>query len=314
MPPFLARQILAILGKNPMNVAIIGMGEIGSALYQVLTDKKNVTVRGWDKNASKVPNQGTLEDAVKNSEVIFLCVPSWTLRGALISIASLVQEGTGVVCLSKGIERETCKTTDELLREFLPGKDIGVLGGPMIAEEIVAKHHAAGVLGTTSSTLRKAVKQLFRKTTVHIATTTDIRGVALCGVLKNAYAVILGMGEGMNLGQNAKGAFMAGIIGEMQRGVKLLGGKQRTVLGLAGLGDLFATGTSPHSRNHAVGVALANNVDGELASEGLMSLHCLENIFAGQEASCPLLFFLINLKRKRVEASALPSYLSSIKV
>lgn len=297
-----------------MKVTILGMGEIGTALYSILKEKKNVTVRGWDKNSSKIPGQGTLEESLEGSEVVFLCVPSWTLRGALHGISALVPRDACVVSLAKGIEKETCKTTDELLKEYLPEHHVGVLGGPMIAEEMLAGKHAAGVLGTEFPEARKRIKHLFKKTRLHIAVTSDMRGVALCGVLKNAYSLIIGMSEGLNVGQNAKGAFMAGAVTEMRYAVKLLGGKDRTVHGLAGIGDLFATSTSPNSRNRTVGVALATDGHESIASEGLMSLHCLEKLLTNERDTCPLLFFLIDLMAKRTTPSSLITYLSSLKI
>lgn len=292
-----------------MNIVIIGAGKIGMALHNVLINRKNVTVRLWDKNASIVPDQKTLDETIKDTEIVFLCLPSWTLRAALTSIRSCVTPTMGIIALSKGIEQETCKTSDALLQEFFPNHPVGVLGGPMIADELMSGKETVGVLGTHSAMLRKLTKKLFKNTVLHISATNDMRGVSLCGVLKNAYTLVLGIGEGLGLGDNAKGAFMSHAMEEMTLIVKMLGGKGKTVLGAAGLGDLYATSTSQHSRNRMVGVALANGTDGNLASEGLMSLHCLQKMLTTHLEAFNLLNHLVQVTKKAAEPSSLLQYL-----
>jgi glycerol-3-phosphate dehydrogenase len=113
-----------------MIVGIIGYGEIGSALHAVLKNKRGVSVKPWDVNHEKYPNQGTLESVVSDCDVIFLCTPSWTLRGVLHSVHLHLKEGVPLIALSKGIENETQKTTDTLLTEMVPGHPVGILAGP----------------------------------------------------------------------------------------------------------------------------------------------------------------------------------------
>ncbi len=276
-----------------MNIGIIGYGEIGKALHAVLKEKPKVSVKIWDKNASKIPGQGTMHEILASSELVFLCVPSWTLRGALLEIHPHLVEGTGVVTLAKGIEQETCKTADDLLHDILVGHPVGILGGPMIAEELSSGKPTVGVIGSSNANLRKQVRSIFRKTKLEIRTSADPKGVALCGVLKNAYTLAFGIADGLQLGDNAKGCLLTRAVREMRIIMKTLGGKQSTILSEAGIGDLFATGQSPHSRNHAVGLAIGSGakLDG-LMSEGSMSLHCLENLLKTKLAELPLLAYL----------------------
>ena len=276
-----------------MDIGIIGYGEIGKAIHAVLKEKPGLTVKIWDKNASKIPGQGTHEAVVATSDLLFLCVPSWTLRGALFEMHKHLKEGSEVITLAKGIEQETCKTSEDLLGDILVGHPVGVLGGPMIADELSNGKPTVGVIGSTNADLRKNVRTLFKKTKLEIRTTTDAKGVALCGVLKNAYTLAFGIADGMGLGDNAKGCLLTRGLREMRIIMKLLGGKQSTILSEAGIGDLFATGQSPHSRNHSVGLAIGSGakLDG-LMSEGTMSLPCLEKLLKDHLAELPLLTYL----------------------
>lgn len=285
-----------------MKVTILGMGEIGGALMHVLKNQKDVEVVGWDKNASKFPQQRGLQDSLKGADLVFLCVPSWNLRGALVSITPDLPTTAGLVSLAKGIEKESCRTSDELLQESFPEHPFGVLGGPMIAEEMLGDKLTSGVLATTSPQLRTLMRKLFKGSHLRIVTTSDIHGTTLCGILKNAFTLSIGIAEGLGLGENAKGTLFSHALSEMRTIVKYLGGKTPTVLGLAGAGDFYATSQSAHSRNRKVGIVLGTGGDGHLESEGFMSLVCLEKLIPVQELHVPLFASLLKIAHQQAPA------------
>jgi glycerol-3-phosphate dehydrogenase (NAD(P)+) len=293
-----------------MNIGIIGYGEIGSAIHSVLKGKPDIKVRPWDVNTEKYPNQGTLESVVQECDLIFLCIPSWTLRGVLHSVHLHLKEGVPLISLSKGIEAETCKTTDILLQEMVPGHPVGILAGPMIAEELMAGKQTTGIIGSEDSNVRKFVASLFKGTALHIRGSADVRGVALCGVLKNTYVLGLGIADGLELGVNAKGVLISRAVKEIRFIVKTLGGKTSTVLSEAGLGDLFTTGESPNSRNHAVGIDIGKNTIGaNLQSEGTMSIPCFKKLLEAELARLPFLHYLIDVTMGNVPASKITRFL-----
>ncbi len=131
-----------------MQITILGAGEIGSALAHATHNRADVKI--WDKNADKVPEQGTLADALAQADVTFLCIPSWMLRAALHNIKPHLNKKSAIVALTKGIERETCLFTDDLITQELPNRTFGLLGGPMLAEEIMTDKAAGGILGSAS--------------------------------------------------------------------------------------------------------------------------------------------------------------------
>lgn len=275
------------------------MGEIGMALTHVLKQQPKLQLTGWDKNASKLPQQLSLEDSLKDADLVFMCVPSWNLRGALHNLAPLLKAETSVVSLAKGIEKESHKSADELLREFLPNHDIGVLGGPMIAESMLSGELTAGVLATASPKLKAQVKKLFKGSALRIIPSNDVHGTAICGVLKNAYTLSIGIAEGLGLGENARGVLFSQALGEMRIIAQALGGKTSTVLGLAGAGDLFATALSTRSRNRMVGIALGTGGGGHLESEGFMSLTCIQALIDVDTKRLPLLSCLIAIANEQ---------------
>ena len=289
-----------------MHVTILGMGEIGSALSHILSGQKHVNLRCWDKNAAKAPNQTSLEDSIRMADLIFVCVPSWNLRGALINISPFMSSSAGIISLAKGMEKESHKTVDEILQELSGDRPFGILGGPMIAEEMLTNKLTSGAFATTSPTLRSQVKRLFKGSRLRIRTTQDVRGTALCGLLKNVYTLSLGIAEGLELGENAKGTLFSCALKEMQVLTKLLGGKPATVLSLAGAGDFYATSLSTHSRNLKVGIVLGTGGDGHLESEGFVSLRCLSKLIpTPHKSKLPLLTALIEIAEQQAPASVL---------
>ncbi len=281
------------------------MGEIGMALHHVLARQADLEITGWDKNASKLPEQSTLQASVSEAEIIFVCVPSWNLSAALRSIAPYIKDSAGIVSLAKGIEKESHKSVDEILNTQLPGHASGVLGGPMIAEDMLGGKLTAGVFAASNGRLKTKVKKIFKNSAVRIVTSSDVHGTAICGVLKNVYTLSIGIAEGVGLGENAKGALFAIALGEMRTIMKLLGGKTTTVLGLAGAGDFFATALSTHSRNRNVGIALGTGGEGYLESEGFTSFSSLQTLISVDSKRLPLLSALIKIANKQAPPSLL---------
>jgi glycerol-3-phosphate dehydrogenase (NAD(P)+) len=232
-----------------------------------------VTLDCWDIDPSLVPHQRPLEKIVPRADAVFLTVPSSCLRRALHSIAPHLSKKTVVVTCAKGMERHSKKTADQIMIEILPrAQQCAVIGGPMIAEELRAGRTGYGVVAARSTLSCALVQGLFRKTSLYLGCSSDMRGVALCGVLKNIYAIGLGIVDGLNLGDNTRGAVVMKAIREMMIIVPILGGKKDTVLGCAGVGDLVATGSSPHSSNYMVGRQRATSRVCNRHSEGRLSI------------------------------------------
>ncbi len=283
-------------------IVIIGAGEIGRAIEKVLS-VKDLDVQIWDKDESKVAGQKPLEKIIPEADIIFLCVPSWAMRSVLSSIHQFINKKTVFVSLVKGIEEETFKIIPELLGEFLPAGKITLLAGPMLAEELMKDEGGFGVIASMDSASCVKVSDIFQGTQLQTQCSSDVYGVATASVLKNIYAIALGIAEALGFGQDQKALLITQAIKEMGEIVKIFKGEEKTIYGPAGLGDLIATGLSPYSKNHQAGFNLANKGYVELKGEGIMSLISIKKKLGNQAEKFPLFFALseIILKKKNAK-------------
>lgn len=256
------------------HILILGAGAIGLAIEKILGGKK-YQIELWDKDTSKVPGQKLLADAAGSADVIFLCIPSSVVREALSLIKPNLTEKKIIVSLSKGIEAATGKTMDEVLSEILPaGQPFALLSGPMLAQEFMHGKHGSAVVASADAAARKMLADLFADTILRTEPSDDVRGVALVGVLKNIYAIALGIADGLGWGENEKGRLVASATSEMAEIACLLGGTAGAALSCAGLGDLVATGFSVSSFNHRCGDSIAKTGT-ILSCEGVSSMPSL---------------------------------------
>lgn len=271
------------------NVAIIGAGNLGKALEKILSPRHTVML--WDKVPAKVPHQKSLAETVTDADIVFLAIPSAAVREAASSIAAFLKPHAVVASASKGIEAGTLATMDAVLSASLkPGQPHVFLGGPMLAKEIEDGKRAMAACGTANNRKHFApIRQVFNKTNLKVEYSGDIRGVALCGVLKNVYTLGLGMAAGLQLGNNTIGWLASRGFAEISTIMLMLGGRKKTFMGTAGLGDFVATATSPHSMNYKAGSEIAQTGSTVFASEGIISLPSLLALLGSSAHKFPLL-------------------------
>jgi glycerol-3-phosphate dehydrogenase (NAD(P)+) len=166
-----------------------------------------------------------------------------------------------VISLTKGLELDTRKRMTEIINEVLPGHPVGVLTGPNLAREIMAGQAAAGVIAMEDEIIVQELQTLFKSGLFRVYTNTDVIGCELGGVLKNIIAIAVGMGDGQGAGDNTRSALITRGLAEVTRLGVAMGGRPETFSGLAGIGDMIATCTSPQSRNRHVGVELGKGRD-----------------------------------------------------
>ena len=271
-------------------------------LAKILAKANKCTVDFWDSEPKKVPKQNDLRVLVLSSDIIFLAIPSKAVRAVLSDISGDVGRSVPVIVLAKGLEANTGKTMEQVLKEYLGRKRGMLLYGPMIAEEISAGKGTAAVLAGYSARMAKKVISLFQCHDLRLTFSRDMRGVALTGVLKNIYSVGLGIVHGLELGSNFRGWYVAQACLEMGEIVPRLGGKKETVYGQSGVGDLVATGFSSDSRNHQAGLNLVKDQSSEMVSEGTKAISQICNLI-GKYSQYPLLnvLRLVVVERKSVK-------------
>ena len=261
------------------DVAVLGGGSFGSAMAKVLGENGH-TVHFWmrdEAQADEIRDTGinsrympgvaltgdiqpttSLPEAVGNAEIVFVAIPSKAFRSVIRENGSEFREGQIVVSLTKGIEEHGFKLMSEILQEEIPRSRIGVLSGPNLAGEIVSQDLTATVIAAKDPDVRRTVQELLGCEYLRVYANVDVYGVELAGALKNIYAIVAGLASARKLGENAKAMLITRGLAEMSRFAVSLGANPMTFMGLAGVGDLIVTCTSPKSRNYRVGYAVGN--------------------------------------------------------
>ncbi|TDV57029.1 glycerol-3-phosphate dehydrogenase (NAD(P)+) [Pseudomonas graminis] len=223
-----------------------------------------------------------LHATLQDSQLVFVALPSSALRGVLTPHVDLLA-GKMLVSLTKGIEADTFKLMSEILQDIAPAARIGVLSGPNLAREIAEHALTATVVASEDDDLCQQVQAALHGRTFRVYASADRFGVELGGALKNVYAIIAGMAVALNMGENTKSMLITRALAEMTRFAVSQGANPMTFLGLAGVGDLIVTCSSPKSRNYQVGFALGQGLSldeavtrlGEVA-EGVNTLKVLK--------------------------------------
>ncbi|MCP5069598.1 MAG: NAD(P)H-dependent glycerol-3-phosphate dehydrogenase, partial [bacterium] len=209
----------------------------------------------------------SLEEAVREADVVVMGVPSRGFRDVLKEVSHHVRPWVPVVSLAKGLEQDTHLRMTELIREILPEHRAGVLTGPNLAKEIMAGFAAATVLAFEDVEICRQLQPVFHSGGFRVYTNHDVVGCELGGALKNVIAIATGMGDGLGVGDNTRAAVITRGLSELTRLGVAMGGEPATFAGLAGMGDLIATCASRQSRNRFVGEELGKGktIDGIIA-------------------------------------------------
>jgi len=263
-------------------ILIIGAGEIGKALGRILKPKNSVEF--WDKDKTKIPHSKNLEELVLWADIIFLCVPALALNAVLKNISL---KNKVLICLSKGVDPKTKELPNEILEKYT--LNYGLLYGPMIAEELNKNLGGFAILATKKENVFNLAKKIFSKTQIKIQKSNDVCFVGFCGVLKNIYALGLGIVEAQKLGLNLKGKYVVEAIKEMKEITNKFCGENDLVFEACGLGDLIATGFSPDSANYALGEKLVKKQKIIKKSEGIIALPIIFQKIKSQKIKAPLL-------------------------
>lgn len=257
-------------------VVIIGAGAIGSALTKLIKET-NTTTYQWDVDSSKVKNQKPLEYIVPRATLILLCIPSFAHPDALQNLKPYLTKKHIVITVAKGFEPTSKLLVSQILRKYISKnvKDFGVLHGPMLAAELMAGRGGAAVVGIKSSAAYKIIADSFNQKRFKLYHHSDPDSVALSGVLKNIYALILGIAHGLGWQHNEYGWLTSQATQEMLYIMQKARCVPEVILGPAGIADLIATGASESSRNRTVGLQLACSQKKVSSSEGLRSVGIL---------------------------------------
>jgi glycerol-3-phosphate dehydrogenase (NAD(P)+) len=276
-----------------MTISVVGGGSWGSA-FALHLGRKDLETRLWIREADvfeatvrtrenrdflpgfffpeSVSFHHDLADALADSELVFIAVPSGFCRLLYGQIAPLLRSSQTIVSLTKGIEKDSLKRMSEIMREVFPphrGLQLAALSGPSFAREVAEQHPTAVVVASENLETAKSIQHLISSNSFRAYASEDLIGIELAGALKNVIAIAAGICAGLEFGTNSIAALITRGIAETTRlGVKL-GAKTETFTGLAGIGDLVLTCTGALSRNRYVGFELGKGKNLEKIVTGM---------------------------------------------
>ena len=284
-------------------ITVIGSGSWGVALSIYLANEgHNVKIWSFDEEEKRIINEDkkckflpnvtipdnikcytTYEEALEGSEIILHVTPSKFTRNIFKGYKQYVGNRPVIIC-SKGFEKDTLKTLDEVIEEELEGVKVGVLSGPSHAEEVSIGVPTVLVVASKHEEVRNLIQKTFMSGKMRIYTTDDVKGVELGGALKNIIAFCAGVAAGIGLGDNSFAALITRGLTEISRLGVSLGGKRETFYGLSGLGDLIVTCLSEHSRNRKAGKLIGQGKTlEETKKEVGMVIESIDNIDVAYE-------------------------------
>lgn len=285
------------------NIAIIGSGSWGVALAIHLAKLGN-NVKVWSfakEEADLINNEKkcmflpkavipegvtctlSYEEAIKDSDFILHVTPSKFTRSTVKEYKQFVKNQPIIIC-SKGFEKESLSTLDEVFKSEMPNTKIGVLSGPSHAEEVSLGIETAMVIASEHRDVQEMIQNTFMCDKMRIYTSEDVKGVEIGGALKNILAFCSGLLTQMGLGDNSFAALLTRGLYEITRLGVAMGGNKDTFYGLSGFGDLLVTCLSEHSRNRKAGRLIGSGKSlEETKKEVGMTIESIDNIEVAYE-------------------------------
>ena len=275
-----------------MKVGVAGAGTWGIALSRMLFNN-GCEVRVWSALPDEVeelrrtrrhrnlPNMeipegitftADIKEVCEGQDYILFAVPSVFVRSTAKLAAQYVPDGQVIVDVAKGIDSDTLMTMSEVIKEQIPQAVVVALSGPTHAEEVARDLPTTIVASNEDSEVTLKVQKDFTTPTLSVFTNTDIKGVEICGALKNIIALAAGISAGLGYGDNAKAALITRGLREVAELGDKMGCSSETFSGLAGMGDLIVTATSKHSRNNRCGYLIGEgySVDDAVKQVGMV--------------------------------------------
>ena len=307
-----------------IKISVLGTGSWGSAIGELLTQNGHEVIL-WQRYAEKVKAledtrkhpffsdltfsdeikfTSDLDSAIKGSQMIVVAVPSHSVRELVSRAVDFIDDNVIIVNISKGLETNTLLTMSSVISEVTVGKDVSIVSlyGPSHAEEVVRKIPTALVAASTDEIASKKVQYIFSSNVLRVYTNTDILGIELGGSIKNVIAIAAGICDGIGFGDNTKAAILTRGIAEMTRLGVVLGAREKTFAGLSGIGDLFVTCSSKHSRNRYVGeeIGKGRKIDEilsemKMVAEGVKTAKAVYQLCQKHNVHMPISFAVYNV-------------------
>ncbi len=299
-----------------MKISVIGAGSWGIALAKLLYNNGNeITV--WSaledeivmlnkerEHKDKLPGvklpddmifTTELKEAMKDSKILVLAVPSPFVRNTAKNMAQFYESEQIIVNVAKGIEEATLSTMSQIIEEEIHGARVAVLSGPSHAEEVGRQIPTTIVVGAKMRETAELVQNTFMSNVFRVYTSPDVLGIEIGAALKNVVALAAGIADGLGYGDNTKAALITRGMAEITRLGTAMGGHQETFYGLSGVGDLIVTCASMHSRNRRAGILIGKGYsmdeamkEVKMVVEGVYSAKAAQKLSEKYNISMPI--------------------------
>ena len=262
---------------NDNKVTILGGGSFGTTLANIVAENgfqatlwlrdqglaqrinsdrvNDHYMPGYELHGGLTATTG-LQEAVADSSLIIVSVPSRAFRSTLKAIEPFLDPGQILISSAKGVESPGFNLMSQVMQDEVPEQSVGVLSGPNLAKEIVQRMATATVIASPNEAVRTKTQAVLANNYFRVYASDDMYGVELGGTLKNIYAIISGLAAALGMGENTRSLLITRSLAEMSRFAVSMGANPLTFIGLSGVGDLIVTCMSPLSRNYRVGFAL----------------------------------------------------------
>ncbi len=312
-------------------ITVLGAGTWGSAIAAMLASGSKAKVTLWsalpeeiselsEKRVHPKLSQLTLPkelslstdiSSCKKADIVIFAVPSPYVRETAKKASNFIKEDAIIVDIAKGLEKGSLMTLSEVIKEELGGEKGGIvaLSGPTHAEEVALGMPTAIVASSENSDAALKIQQVFSNGFFRVYTNSDIKGIEICGAMKNIIAIAAGISEGLGYGDNAKAAIITRGMAEITRLGVAMGCSGRTFESLAGIGDLVVTCTSIHSRNKKAGYLIGKGLSPTeavkqvgMAVEGLNALPAAIEFAEFYKVELPICSMLDSLIKGRISS------------
>lgn len=302
-----------------LKVGVVGAGALGTAISQRISENvseltlflrnENLCddINGLHLNTQYYPNtrlnnniMATVDISdLSGCDIIFLAIPSSAFRNFLKDLRQIAKEDVIIVTTAKGIEYPSLKTMGNIIEEYFDEGYVA-LSGPNFASEIMQNLPTVTNISSRSPENSKKVKSVLETNQFKVKIIDDIKGIELCGILKNINAIANGICEGMNINENARFAILTKGFNDTLRIIEAVGGSSESVHEYCGFGDLILTSTSTESRNHTLGILYGQRlVIDEQASgivfEGKNSIRAVKDICQNYDVQSDVVDFVYDV-------------------
>lgn len=321
-----------------MNIAIIGSGVYGIAMATSLSQNKKNKIIMWSESEEscnrliasrdnfeplgglKIPESieftTSYEEALKDAELVFIMCAAKFVGSVCKDMMPYINNKMHFIIGSKGIEQGSCKFVHEVFLDFISTRKLGVISGPSFAIDIARLEPIGLAFATKNKTTFALANKAYKNTNVKLRRSNDMIGTELCGSIKNVIAVAAGILEGLGYSESTRSFLITESLHDIKELIRGLGGKKKTILSFAGVGDLILTATSTKSRNYSFGILLgkgefeeANKYLETTTVEGYYTLKSIYSLLRKRKIKMPVVDLIYKVVMKNEDPNKLVKFL-----